>query len=124
MLAHHLWERVEQGAAAALADRERAHAGVPAEPSPEFDAQWRRMQANDRKTLRAIIVGGGSAYRQAVPARLELDEAAARRAAARPTGPAELEREGRRHRVVDPRFRGWIARADAGEPDAGGDEGP
>jgi len=117
MLAHHLWEQVGDGEAATLADWERAHAGVLAELRPEFDAQWRRMQANDQKTLRSIIAGGGSAYRQAVLARLELDKAAARRAVARLADAADIEADGRQHRVVDPLFREWIARVDAGESD-------
>ena len=117
MLAHHLWEHVGNGEAATLADWERAHAGVLAELRPEFDAQWRRMQANDQKTLRSIIAGGGSAYRQAVLTRLELDKAAARRAVARLADAADIEADGRQHRVVDPLFREWIARVDAGESD-------
>jgi hypothetical protein len=108
---------VGDGEAATLADWERAHAGVLAELRPEFDAQWRRMQANDQKTLRSIIAGGGSAYRQAVLARLELDKAAARRAVARLADAADIEADGRQHRVVDPLFREWIARVDAGESD-------
>jgi hypothetical protein len=118
MLAHHLWERVPRGSAATLDDWATAHASALAELEPEFDAQWRRMQPNDQKALRSIIGGGGSALRQAVLNRLELDKSTAQSAVKRLTGSADIEPDGpRRHRVVDPLFAEWIARIDSGEPE-------
>ena len=121
MLAHHLWERVAKGSAATLDDWAAAHESALAELQPEFDAQWRRMQPSDQKAMRSVIGGGGSAFRQAVLNRLDLDKSTAQSAVKRLTASADIEPDGpRRHRVVDPLFAEWIARLDSGEPDEPG----
>lgn len=119
MLAHHLWERVAKGGTATLGDWERAHESALAELQPEFDAQWRRLQPNDQKTLRSIVGGGGSAFRQPILNRLDLEKATAQRAVKRLTDSADIEPDERRHRIVDPLFAEWIERIDSGEPDDG-----
>ena len=117
MLAHHLWERVPKGGTATLGDWKRAHESALAELQPEFDAQWRRLQPNDQKTLRSIVGGGGSAFRQPILNRLDLEKATAQRAVRRLTDSADIEPDERRHRIVDPLFAEWIERIDSGEPD-------
>ena len=117
MLAHHLWERVAKGGAATLGDWERAHESALAELQPEFDAQWRRLQPSDQKTLRSIVGGGGSAFRQPILNRLDLEKPTAQRAVKRLTDSADIEPDERRHRIVDPLFAEWIERIDSGEPD-------
>ena len=117
MLAHHLWECVAKGGTATLGDWERAHESALAELQPEFDAQWRRLQPNDQKTLRSIVGGGGSAFRQPILNRLDLEKPAAQRAVKRLTDSADIEPDERRHRIVDPLFAEWIERIDSGEPD-------
>jgi len=117
MLAHHLWERVAKGGTATLSDWERAHESALAELQPEFDAQWRRLQPSDQKTLRSIVGGGGSAFRQPILNRLDLEKATAQRAVKRLTDSADIEPDERRHRIVDPLFAEWIERIDSGEPD-------
>lgn len=117
MLAHHLWERVAKGGTATLGDWERAHESALAELQPEFDAQWRRLQPSDQKTLRSIVGGGGSAFRQSILNRLDLEKPTAQRAVKRLTDSADIEPDERRHRIVDPLFAEWIERIDTGEPD-------
>lgn len=119
MLAHHLWERVAKGGTATLGDWERAHESALAELQPEFDAQWRRLQPSDQKTLRSIVGGGGSAFRQPILNRLDLEKPTAQRAVKRLTDSADIEPDERRHRIVDPLFAEWIERIDSGEPDDG-----
>ncbi len=120
MLSHHLWEQVEPGEAATLDDWQAAHAATQAELQPQFDAQWRGLSTTEQRTMRAVIAGDGSPYRQRVLQRLELDKSAAQRAVRRLHESADLEPDGRRQRVVDPLFAEWIARVDTGSP---GDEG-
>jgi hypothetical protein len=117
MLAHHLWERVERGAAATLDDWQAAHASALAELQPEFDAQWRGFSTTEQRALRAVIAGDGSPYRQRVLERLGLDKSGAQKAVRRLNASADLEQEGRRQRVVDPLFAEWIALLDSGAPE-------
>jgi hypothetical protein len=117
MLAHHLWERVERGAAATLDDWQAAHASALAELQPEFDAQWRGFSTTEQRALRAVIAGDGSPYRQRVLERLGLDKSGAQKAVRRLNASADLEQEGRRQRVVDPLFAEWIALLDSGLPE-------
>jgi hypothetical protein len=116
MLAHHLWDRVADGGAAALEDWSHAHDSVLAALDPEFDAQWRRMQASDQKGIRSIIGGGGSAFRRSVLDRLDLDKSTAQSAVKRLADAADIEAVGRQYRVVDPLFEEWIERIESGEP--------
>lgn len=117
MLAHHLWEQVEPDGAGALDDWQTAHAATLAELQPQFDAQWRGLSTTEQRTLRAVIAGDGSPYRQRVLQRLELDKSAAQRAVRRLHESADLEQDGRRQRVVDPLFAEWIAFLDTGVPE-------
>jgi hypothetical protein len=114
MLAHHLWERVEPGAAATLDDWRGAHESVLAELQPQFDAQWRGFSTTEQRAMRAVIAGDGSPYRQRVLERLGLDKSGAQRAVRRLNESADLEQDGRRQLVVDPLFAEWIAELDTG----------
>jgi uncharacterized protein len=117
MLAHHLWERVEQGAAATLDDWRAAHESALAELHPQFDAQWRGFSTTEQRAMRAVIAGDGSPYRQRVLERLGLDKSGAQRAVRRLNESADLEQDGRRQLVVDPLFAEWIAELDTGAPE-------
>ena len=119
MLAHHLWETVEPGGAATLEHWERAHTAVLAELRPEFDAMWRGYPSTvTQKTLRSIVAGQGSAYRQAVLGRLELEKSAAGAAVQRLLDSADIEEAGSgKYRVVDPLYAEWIADVDSGAED-------
>jgi hypothetical protein len=86
-----------------------------AQLNAEFDAQWRRMPSNDQKAMRSVIGGGGSAFRQAVLNRLDLDKSTAQGAVKRLADSADIEPVGRQFRVVDPLFEQWVARIDSGE---------
>ncbi len=116
MLAYHLWEQVPAGDTATLEHAELAHSSVSAELSPEFDAMWRGYNStSEQKALRSIVAGGGSAFRETVLGRLELDKSTARSAVKRLLDTADIEPDGaRRYRVVDPLYAEWIARVDAG----------
>ncbi len=118
MLAHHLWQRVAPRQTATLADWGAAHAACLRELEPEFDARWRSYPSStEQKALRSIIAGGGSAYRQAVLRRLELEKPTAQHAVRRLLDVADVEPDGPgRYRVVDPLYAEWIARVDAGTP--------
>jgi len=109
LLAHRLWEEVDQKAAATLDDWERAHAAALDELQPEFEAQWRGLDTSEQKTLRAIIAGDGSPYRSAVLERLALSKPSAQKALQRLRSRAEIEADDRRQAIVDPLFAEWIA---------------
>ncbi|HVM17775.1 MAG TPA: hypothetical protein VM290_09365 [Gaiellaceae bacterium] len=118
LLAHRLWEEVEQGAAAGLDEWTRAYVTALAELEPEFDARWRGLDTSEQKTLRAVIAGDGSPYRSAVLDRLELTKAMAQKALRRLAARAEIEAEGGKQALVDPLFAQWIRRLGRGD-DAG-----
>jgi uncharacterized protein len=118
MLAHHLWEQVSEGETGTLEDWGRAHDSALAELQPEFDAQWRGFSLTEQKTMRAVIAGGGSPYRERVLRRLELEKSTAQATLERLRATAEIEPDGNKHRVVDPLFAEWIGRIDSGAPDA------
>jgi hypothetical protein len=116
MLAHHLWKQVPAGEEGTLAHWELAHAGARAEVEPEFDALWRGYGSSaDQKALRSISAGEGSAYRESILRRLELDKSTARSAVQRLLDSADIEAAGAgKYRIVDPLYAEWIARLDAG----------
>lgn len=124
MLAHYLWERVPNGETATLEHWELAHKAALSELEPEFDARWRGYPSTtEQKALRSIIAGGGSALRQAILNRLDLDKSTARHAVKRLTESADVELDGpRRYRVVDPLYAEWIRRIDSGELAAAEDD--
>ena len=119
MLAHHLWERVARDETGTLDDWFAAHAACLRELEAEFDARWRGYSSpTEQKTLRSIIAGGGSAFRQTVLNRLELEKSTAQHALKRLLDTADVEADGpRRYRVVDPLYAEWIERLNSGEPE-------
>jgi hypothetical protein len=117
MLAHHLWEQVDEGEAGTLDAWSRAHATALLELQPEFDARWRGFSVTEQKALRAVIAGDGSPYRTRVLARLALEKPTAQAAIERLSAAAEIELEDGKQRVIDPLFAEWIARVDSGEPE-------
>jgi hypothetical protein len=114
LLAHHLWERVPNGSAAGLDTWRETHDAAMGELDSEFDAQWRRIQASEQKTLRSIVAGGGSPYRHAILDRLQLEKPTAQSAVRRLLDSADVEADGKRYRVVDPLFAEWIRRIETG----------
>ena len=117
MLAHHLWEQVDEGDAGTLDAWSRAHATALLELQPEFDARWRGFSVTEQKALRAVIAGDGSPYRTRVLARLALEKPTAQAAIERLSAAAEIELADGKQRVIDPLFAEWIARVDSGEPE-------
>ena len=117
MLAHHLWEQIDEGRRGTLEDWTRAHRSTMVELQAEFDARWRGFSLTEQKSMRAVIEGGGSPYRRHVLERLALEKATAQAAIERLLAAAELEVEDRKHLVVDPLFAEWIARVSSGEPE-------
>jgi hypothetical protein len=120
LLAHRLWEQVDEGDIATLEDWSRAYEAALSELDAEFDAEWRGLSITEQRTLRAVIAGGGSPYRSAVLARLDLEKPSAQSAVKRLTAKAELEPDGGKHRVVDPLFAAWIELLDSGQSQGGG----
>jgi len=110
LLAHRLWHEVGPGGTGTLASWEAAHAAALDELDAEFDAHWRGLDLAEQKTLRAIVAGEGSVYRERVLQRLELSKATAQSALARLHATAEVERDGSRQKIVDPLFAEWIGR--------------
>jgi hypothetical protein len=110
LLAHHLWEAVPAGEAATRASWQRAFEGAIAQLEPELDAHWHRLTTVEQKTLRAVMAGGGSPYRTAVLDRLDLQKASAQQALRTLAARAEIERDERGYRLVDPLFGVWIGR--------------
>ena len=111
LLAHRLWHEVGPEGTGTLESWEAAHAAALAELEAEFDAHWRGLDLAEQKTLRAIVAGEGSVYRERVLQRLELSKATAQSALARLHATAEVEREGSRQEIVDPLFAEWIGRS-------------
>lgn len=116
MLAHHLWEQVEQGESGTLEDWRAAHAAALAEVKPEFEATWRGYSSSaDQKALRSIVAGNGSAYRVRILERLDLEKGTASAAVQRLLRVADIEEAGKgRYRIVDPLYAEWIAKLDSG----------
>jgi hypothetical protein len=110
LLAHRLWDEVPAGETGTLGSWERAHAAALEELEPEFDAHWRGLDLAEQKTLRAIVAGDGSPYKERVLRRLELSKPTAQSALARLHATADVERDGARQRIVDPLFAEWIER--------------
>jgi uncharacterized protein len=111
LLAYRLWEEVAAGAEGTLDDWDAAHAAALRELEPEFDAQWRGLDVSQQKTLRALLLGGGSPYRAAALRRLELTKDVVRRALPRLAATAEIEaRDEGGYTIVDPLFAEWIGR--------------
>jgi hypothetical protein len=117
LLAHKLWAAVEPGRTATLDDWAAAHRSALADLAPEFDAQWRALDTSERRTLRAVIAGDGSAYRTRVLERLELTKTMAQKALRRLTTSATVESEGGKYAVVDPLLVEWIERLSSGAGD-------
>jgi hypothetical protein len=111
LLAHRLWEEVPRGQAANLERWEAAHAAALDELGAEFDARWQGFDLSEQKTLRALIAGDGSPYRETVLQRLDLSKATAQGALKRLLASADVERDGERYVIVDPLFAEWIDRA-------------
>jgi hypothetical protein len=109
LLAHRLWEEVEDQEAATLADWRRAHGSALAELQPEFDANWRRLSTNEQKALRAVIAGAGSPFRKRVLEQLDLPKSTARAALRSLVANATVEQRGNDYVLVDPLFAEWIA---------------
>ena len=120
MLAHHLWERVSEASR-----RLSTIARRPFRGARRVEAGVRRplrghASAADQKTLRSIIAGDGSAYRQNILRRLDLEKSTASAAVLRLLGSADIEGYGeRKYRVVDPLYAEWIAAIDSGCPKTG-----
>ena len=108
LLAHRLWDETPPSSAATLEHWQRAHQRSLAELDAEFDARWRGFDLAEQKTLRAVIAGGGSPYKERVLRRLDLSKPTAQGALRRLQATADVERDGARQRVVDPLFAEWI----------------
>ena len=81
------------------------------ELEPEFDAQWRGLDASEQKTLRAIVLGDGSPYRTVALRRLDLTKDVVRRVLPRLAATAEIEeRDTGGYAIVDPLFAAWVDR--------------
>ncbi len=112
LLAHRLWEGVEQGRAATFEDWETAHASALDELDAEFDAQWRGLGSSEQKTIRAIVDGDGSPYRTESLTRLNIAKGSVQKAIPRLVARAEIERAADgRYVMVDPLFAEWVVRA-------------
>ena len=110
LLAHRLWNELAAGEAATLGSWERAHEGALEELDAEFDARWRGFDLAEQKTLRAVIAGDGSPYKERALGPLDLSKATAQGALERLEATADVEREGTRRVLVDPLFAEWVAR--------------
>jgi hypothetical protein len=114
LLAHRLWEETPRDEIATLEHWDAAHAAALAELQAEFDAQWRGFDTSEQKTIRAVIAGQGSPYKQDILRRLALTKDMVRKALPRLAARAEIETDDGKHRVVDPLFAEWVERVNAG----------
>jgi uncharacterized protein len=120
LLAHRLWGEVSRGEAATLDDWRAAHEGALVELDPELDARWRGFDLAEQKTLRAVVAGEGSPYKETVLRRLDLSKSTAQSALKRLQETADVEPEERLQRLVDPLFAEWIERINAGSDEGSG----
>jgi uncharacterized protein len=118
LLAHRLWETVDEGGTATLAHWRRAHEAAARELEPEFNAHWRGFGTTEQKTLRAVLAGDGSPLRRHVLTRLDLEKPTAYKALQRLVAAGDVEHDGERYEIVDPLFAEWIEGlvVHAGEP--------
>lgn len=110
LLAHRLWEEVEKGETATYEDWEAAYGSALDELNAEFDAQWRGLDASEQKTIRAIIEGDGSAYKNDVITSLGVTKTVVQKAIPRLVARAEIEKVDGRYTIVDPLFADWVVR--------------
>jgi uncharacterized protein len=108
LLAHRLWDVVEQGETAGLNAWSAAHAAALKELQPEFDANWRRLSTNAQKALRAVVAGRGSPFRTQVLEQLDLAKSTARAALRSLVANGTVEQDDEDYVVVDPLFAEWI----------------
>jgi uncharacterized protein len=108
LLAHRLWQEVEEGGTATLADWSAAHLATQAELQPEFDAHWRRLSTNEQKVLRAVVAGRGSPFQKVVLEELDLKKSTARAALQSLVASADVETRNDVYGIVDPLFAEWI----------------
>jgi len=113
LLAHRLWEEVEDGGTATLQHWRVAHETALDELNPEFDAHWRSFGTTEQKALRAVLAGEGSPLSGRVLTRLELEKATGYKALQRLAAAAEITTRDGRYAVVDPLFAEWIERLHA-----------
>jgi hypothetical protein len=118
LLAHRLWEEVPAGETAKAAHWAAALERAMLEVQPELEARWQRFTVTEQKTLRAVVAGRGSPYRERVLERLSLNKSSAQQALRNLVGRAEVEPVERGYVPVDPLFALWIERLGAGgEPE-------
>jgi uncharacterized protein len=108
LLAHRLWEEIAEGAVGSVDDWERARNRSLVEVGPELEARWQRFTVTEQKTLRAVLAGEGSPYRERVLERLDLKKSSAQEALRNLVGRAELESADRGYTLVDPLLALWI----------------
>ena len=108
LLSHRLWQEVDAGETATLADWTAAHVAAQAEVQPEFDAHWRRLSTNEQKALRAVVVGKGSPFQRVVLEELDLKKSTARAALQSLVASADVEIRDGAYGLVDPLFAEWI----------------
>ncbi|HUN78602.1 MAG TPA: hypothetical protein VMU32_06775 [Solirubrobacteraceae bacterium] len=114
LLAHALWLALAPGAAGDESSFADALAYVEREVEPECEALWRSLQPGERRTLRAIADGNTTVIPRSVQQALDLPRQTSDAARRRLLGEGLLERDGDRHRIVDPLFARWLRRLGLG----------
>jgi hypothetical protein len=111
LLAHRLWAELAPGERAEASQWNAALERSLLEVEPEFEARWQRLSVTEQRTLRAVVAGEGSPYRERVLERLDLGKSSAQEALKNLVARSEVERRGdRRYGLVDPLFALWIGR--------------
>jgi hypothetical protein len=110
LLAHRLWAEVPPGGTASGAHWNAALERALVEVQPELEARWQRFTVTEQKTLRAVLAGEGSPYRERVLERLGLPKSSAQQAIRSLVGRADLEAAERRYALVDPLLALWVRR--------------
>jgi hypothetical protein len=110
LLAHRLWAELAPGDRADADDWSAALERSLLEVEPELEARWQRLSVTEQRTMRAVVAGEGSPYRERVLERLALPKSSAQEALKNLVGRAEVEAADRRYSLVDPLFALWIRR--------------
>ena len=117
LLAHRLWEEVEQGAVAEEEAWLHALAATKAQVQPEFEALWKGLGATEQRTLRAFALFPDAPYSRPALAAVGLKKSSAHYAVRGLVERAELEREDGRAVFVDPLLEAWLREGRAGPAD-------
>jgi hypothetical protein len=114
LLAHRLWDEVPRGSSADDEAWLRALARTKAQTAAEFEALWKRLEANEQRALRALALFPDAPYGARALTAVGLKKSGAHYATRALIARAELEEQDGRVVFVDPLLELWLRDVHAG----------